>query len=356
GTPAATYGYTAYGSPVTSMFTGADASNASPGPNVVPYNSYRFNAMPWDPGSGQYNMGFRNYQPGIGSFDSRDMYAGAAADMAMTADPFSGGAYAFGDANPISNIEMDGHCWSGFGAVCSAFDAVTSAVSSGYNDVTSAVSTGYHDFIHFARSAGHVIAAGARVVGHGLVAAGKVVGAATGITDAINCIRNPTLMGCLTAVGKLALTASAFADGGASLGLEAELEGGSLLAEEGLSAAADEGGSLLEDAASAACKLSFAGATRVLLATGRAVPISAVPPATRSGSRQQPGTPAAGRPPGPSRTAPACPPRPAPAASSGSLPRNRPLQHKTTTDTSPGARNYPRSSRRPMPQRRQTQT
>lgn len=49
-------------------------------------------------------------------------------------------------------------------------------------------------------------------------------------------------MGCLTAVGKLALTASAFADGGASLGLEAELEGGSLLAEEGLSVAAEDAG------------------------------------------------------------------------------------------------------------------
>ena len=118
GTPTATYGYTAYGSPAASMFTGADKNNASPGPNVVPYNSNRFNAMPWDPGSGQYNMGARNYQPGLGSFDSKDTYAGAAADMALTGDPFSGGAYAFGDANPISNIEMDGHCWSGFGAVC----------------------------------------------------------------------------------------------------------------------------------------------------------------------------------------------------------------------------------------------
>jgi RHS repeat-associated protein len=126
GTPTATYGYTAYGSPVASMFTGADAGNANPGPNVVSYNSNRFNAMPWDPGSGQYNMGARNYQPGTGSFDTSDMYAGAGADMAMTGDPFSGGAYAFGDANPISNIEMDGHCWSGFGAVCSTFDTVTS--------------------------------------------------------------------------------------------------------------------------------------------------------------------------------------------------------------------------------------
>ncbi len=185
------------------------------------------------------------------------MYAGAGADMALTSDPFSGGAYAFGDANPISNIELDGHCGGLFSIVCSAVSTVTSAVASGYHavtsgyqDLTSAVTSGYHDFINAARTAGHVIAAGAKVVGHGIVAAAKVVGSATGITDAINCVRNPTLVGCLTAVGKLALTASAFADGGASLGLEAELEGGSLLAEEGLNVAADEAGSAAADAGS----------------------------------------------------------------------------------------------------------
>jgi RHS repeat-associated protein len=109
GTPTATYGYTAYGSPVAAKFTGADKTNTSPGPTVVPYNSYRFNAKQWDPGSGQYNMGFRNYQPGTGSFTSRDMYNSASADTALTSDPFTGSLYAFGDANPISNIELDGH-------------------------------------------------------------------------------------------------------------------------------------------------------------------------------------------------------------------------------------------------------
>ncbi|HEX6454136.1 MAG TPA: hypothetical protein VF060_32325, partial [Trebonia sp.] len=38
-----------------------------------------------------------------------DMYDGATADMGLTADPFTGGAYAFGNGNPISNIEQDGH-------------------------------------------------------------------------------------------------------------------------------------------------------------------------------------------------------------------------------------------------------
>ncbi len=74
----------------------------------------------------------------------------------------SGGAYAFGDANPISNIELDGHGW------CSWLPAGCGVA----NDVTSAFASGYHDFINVARSAGHVIAAGARVVGHGIAAGG----------------------------------------------------------------------------------------------------------------------------------------------------------------------------------------
>ena len=70
-------------------------------------------------------MGFRNYQPGLGSFDTRDMYNGSGADMALTSDPFSGGAYAFGDANPISNIELDGHMIDAGNGCIGSLQAVT---------------------------------------------------------------------------------------------------------------------------------------------------------------------------------------------------------------------------------------
>jgi RHS repeat-associated protein len=109
GNTTATYGYTAYGGNLTGMFTGADKTDTSPGTTTTPDSSYRFNAMRWDPGTGQYDMGFRNYNPGINSFISRDMYDGALADMGLTADPFTGSRYAFGQGNPISNIEQDGH-------------------------------------------------------------------------------------------------------------------------------------------------------------------------------------------------------------------------------------------------------
>jgi RHS repeat-associated protein len=113
GTTTATYGYTAYGNPVMSMFTGADKNNAtsSSSSTTQPYSSYRFNAMRWDGTSGSYDMGFRNYDPGINQFASRDMYDGATQNMGLTADPFTGGAYAFGGGNPISNIEQDGHAF-----------------------------------------------------------------------------------------------------------------------------------------------------------------------------------------------------------------------------------------------------
>src|SRR6266581_7399854 len=39
------------------------------------------------------------------------MYNGALDDMNLTTSPWTGGRYAFGGRNPISAIELDGHCW-----------------------------------------------------------------------------------------------------------------------------------------------------------------------------------------------------------------------------------------------------
>ncbi len=113
----ATYGYTAYGQNITSQFTGADKTNTSPSQTTQPYNSYRYNAMRWDSASGQYDMGFRNYDPGLNQFLTRDMYNGALTDMGLDTDPFTGGRYTFGDGNPITNIELDGHMFPG-GSQC----------------------------------------------------------------------------------------------------------------------------------------------------------------------------------------------------------------------------------------------
>nr|WP_315892984.1 DNRLRE domain-containing protein [Streptomyces sp. P9(2023)] len=104
----ATYGYTAYGSNDTSEFTGIDKPDAGD-PTKEEYNSYRYNAKRWDAQSGTYDMGFRNYDPGLNRFTTRDMYNGALADMGLGSDPFTGNRYAFTGGNPISNVEVDGH-------------------------------------------------------------------------------------------------------------------------------------------------------------------------------------------------------------------------------------------------------
>ncbi|MET8232186.1 DNRLRE domain-containing protein [Micromonospora sp. NPDC005298] len=104
----ATYGYTAYGKNDDSQFTGVDKPDTAD-PTKEPYNAYRYNAKRWDQTSGSYDMGFRNYDPGLNRFLSRDSYNGALSDLNLSLNPYTGNRYAFGGGNPISMIEQDGH-------------------------------------------------------------------------------------------------------------------------------------------------------------------------------------------------------------------------------------------------------
>ena len=104
----ATYGYTVYGSNDDSQFTGIDKPGTAD-PTKEPYNAYRFNAMRWDQNSSTYDMGFRDYSPGLNQFLTRDSYNGALADMPLSVDPWPGNRYAFCGGNPVSSIEIDGH-------------------------------------------------------------------------------------------------------------------------------------------------------------------------------------------------------------------------------------------------------
>ncbi|PRX49389.1 RHS repeat-associated protein [Prauserella shujinwangii] len=104
----ATYGYTAYGRDDVEAFTGVDKPDAQ-NPGQEPYNYYRFNGKRWDAFSGSYDMGFRDYSPGLNRFLTRDMYNGALADLNLSVDPWTGNRYAFTAGNPISRIEVDGH-------------------------------------------------------------------------------------------------------------------------------------------------------------------------------------------------------------------------------------------------------
>ncbi|MFD3663559.1 DNRLRE domain-containing protein [Streptomyces sp. NPDC058659] len=108
GNTKSTYGYTAYGSDDTSEFTGVDKPDAG-NPGKEEYNPYRYNSKRWDTQSGTYDMGFRDYSPGLNRFTTRDMYTGALADMNLGMDPYTGNRYAFTGGNPTSLVELDGH-------------------------------------------------------------------------------------------------------------------------------------------------------------------------------------------------------------------------------------------------------
>lgn len=107
GTAVATYGYTAYGNPDTTLESGLDGGSDTVA--GFPFNSYRFNSARISTTTDTYDMGFRTYDPNINRFISRDSYNGAGADQAMAADPYNGDRYGFGGGNPVSNIEQDGH-------------------------------------------------------------------------------------------------------------------------------------------------------------------------------------------------------------------------------------------------------
>ena len=113
----ATYGYTAYGKDDESEFTGIDKPEAGQ-PDKDAYNPYRFNSKRWDAESGTYDMGFRDYDPGLNRFTTRDMYNGALADMGLGTDPMTGNRYAFTGGNPVSFVELDGHMICGAPGVC----------------------------------------------------------------------------------------------------------------------------------------------------------------------------------------------------------------------------------------------
>ncbi|UBU12521.1 polymorphic toxin-type HINT domain-containing protein [Nonomuraea gerenzanensis] len=105
----ATYGYTAYGRNDDKLFTGIDKPDPVDPTTKEEYNPYRFNSKRWDNSTGMYDMGFRDYNPGLNRFLNLDSYNGALEDLALSLDPWTSNRYAFTGGNPITNIEHDGH-------------------------------------------------------------------------------------------------------------------------------------------------------------------------------------------------------------------------------------------------------
>ncbi|YCK35291.1 RHS repeat domain-containing protein [Actinomadura sp. ATCC 39365] len=105
----ATYGYTAYGKNDDKLFTGVDKPDPADPTAKEEYNPYRFNAKRWDNSTGMYDMGFRDYNPGLNRFLNLDSHNGALDDLSLGLDPWTANRYAFTGGNPINGIELDGH-------------------------------------------------------------------------------------------------------------------------------------------------------------------------------------------------------------------------------------------------------
>jgi RHS repeat-associated protein len=201
----ATYGYTAYGSDDTSEFTGIDKPDAAD-PTKEEYNAYRYNAKRWDAQSGTYDMGFRDYNPGLNRFTSRDVYTGALADMNLGADPYTGNRYAFTGGNPTSRIELDGHGWLDDAAGWVSDNAGTLVdaaahtaeiiggagnITGGFSMIASGVGVCIGGGIETVGAA-CVVGAGAVIAGASRIAAGSalVVDGAVGLNNDITALRN----------------------------------------------------------------------------------------------------------------------------------------------------------------------
>lgn len=195
GQSTSTYWYSAYGTADEAGTTGEDAVTGDPVQDAELVNPYRFNSARFDGATGTYDMGFRDYDPGLNRFLTRDMYNGALDDVALGSDPWNTNRYAFAGGNPISRVEFDGHF--GFNPLDSIGDAVDAVkdTASDVADAASEVASEVGEFVddHKATIAG--IATGvvayagctAATGGAGAVACTAVAGAAgSAVENALN--------------------------------------------------------------------------------------------------------------------------------------------------------------------------
>jgi RHS repeat-associated protein len=72
-------------------------------------NPLRFNGFDYDSSIKTYDMQARDYRPSTGRFLQSDRYESAQSDLSLVADPLTQNRYDFAGADPVSNVEFDGH-------------------------------------------------------------------------------------------------------------------------------------------------------------------------------------------------------------------------------------------------------
>jgi RHS repeat-associated protein len=92
--------------------------------------------------TGLVHLGAREYDPLLGRFISDD-------PVTDTDDPQQLQGYLYANNSPETESDPNGMCWSGFGAVCNAWNGFTGAVSSGASTVWHGVTGGWPPIRHW---------------------------------------------------------------------------------------------------------------------------------------------------------------------------------------------------------------
>ena len=118
-----------------------------------------------------------------------------------------------------------------------------------------------------ARAVARAVKKAAKKVAHAAVAVAKAAYKYSGAQDVVSCVTNPHLSSCVKAAVTVALVVATAGEGEVEVAaMEAAEEGGADVAEQVGAKAAES------------CGLSFSPGTKVLLANGKAVPISSLKP------------------------------------------------------------------------------
>jgi RHS repeat-associated protein len=72
-------------------------------------NPLRFQGHYYDAEVKTYDMRARSYRPDLGRFLGQDRFESAQGDLRLQSDPLMQNRYVFASANPVENVEFDGH-------------------------------------------------------------------------------------------------------------------------------------------------------------------------------------------------------------------------------------------------------
>jgi RHS repeat-associated protein len=103
------YGYDPYGGRKDPDQSDLEESEREAGDQIAADNPFRFQGFFLDEESESYDMGARDYVPGLGRFLTPDRFEDPIHDLGLQLNPVTSSRYAFLGGNPVDQLEYDGH-------------------------------------------------------------------------------------------------------------------------------------------------------------------------------------------------------------------------------------------------------